>query len=603
MKKSLLLLLAILCSYSSFASHGMGGEITWACDGLGNYIFTVKFYRDCNGIPGPASITLSTNVPGVPTIDCPLLSQTDISPDGANGTGNSDCVNCPPVGVGGNGAVEEFVFQSAPTVLPGTPPAAGWFFNWGTCCRSNALNNLPSPSSLGFGLRAKMYPYPGFIADQCHDNSPYFAEKPSTIICTGYVFTYNHNAVDVELDSVVYSWDNPIEDPATTPYPWTPNIPWQAPYSMNNQLPGTPTLNIHSGELTYNPATGGYFATVIKATAYKCGVVAAEIWREINVILISGCTIPVTGNPLNYPPNVQPPFTDSLGVPRYDTTVYAGDTVNFNFIASDFDIYPPANLQTVTLNASGLEYGAGFTSTTTGCIIAPCATLSPAPPVSTMAFANTVFNWTTTTAHLGIGLGCVYFGNRYYFIVKAQDNYCPANAISNATIAITVLPNTPAPLVTWGNGELTCLTTGNYSYQWFLNRYAIGGATSQSYTPLTNGFYQVLAMHNVTGDGNYSEGIILTNVGMEVIQSISNLVIYPNPSRNGIFQLSFASAKEENIVISIKDIPGKSLTEKSLHNFTGKYSEEINLSSFSKGIYTVEIKTAEGTINKKLILL
>ena len=132
MKKALLLLLITFCSYSSFASHGMGGEITWTCDGTGNYIFNVKFYRDCNGIPGPGSITLNTNVTGVPTILCNLLTQTDISPDGSNGTGNT---NCPTCVTGGNGAVEEFVFQSAPTSLPGVPPATGWGFSWGDCCR------------------------------------------------------------------------------------------------------------------------------------------------------------------------------------------------------------------------------------------------------------------------------------------------------------------------------------------------------------------------------------------------------------------------------------------------------------------------------------
>jgi hypothetical protein len=234
----------------------MGGEITWTCSGT-SYVFRLKFYRDCNGIDGPSSTPLSTNVPGVPQIPMALLTQTDISPDGALNSGNTQCVNCPPPvgnGSGGVGAVEEFIFQSAPVVLPGTPPAGGWAFWWGDCCRSGSLNNIANPGSIGFGLRAKMYPYPGFTAGQCHDNSPYFAEKPSTIICTGYNFTYNPNAVDQELDSIVYSWDYPIDDVS---YPWTPYIQYSAPYSVNNQIPGTPTLNSQSGEINYNPLTGG----------------------------------------------------------------------------------------------------------------------------------------------------------------------------------------------------------------------------------------------------------------------------------------------------------------------------------------------------------
>jgi hypothetical protein len=85
--------------------------------------------------------------------------------------------------------------------------------------------------------------------------------------------------------------------------------------------------------------------------------------------------------------------------------------------------------------------------------------------------------------------------------------------------------------------------------------------------------------------------------------NVSDFSVYPNPSRNGIFKINFSSAEKENIIISIKDVFGKSFTERPLNNFIGTYSEEINLSSFSKGIYILEIKTENWTINKKLILL
>jgi hypothetical protein len=47
-----------------FADHMMGGEITWQCQPNGNFVFTLKLYRDCNGIPGIfGSITMQTTVP------------------------------------------------------------------------------------------------------------------------------------------------------------------------------------------------------------------------------------------------------------------------------------------------------------------------------------------------------------------------------------------------------------------------------------------------------------------------------------------------------------------------------------------------------------
>ena len=50
--KHLLFLLAALVTMGSKveASHLMGGEITWECQPNGQYIFTLRVYRDCNGI-------------------------------------------------------------------------------------------------------------------------------------------------------------------------------------------------------------------------------------------------------------------------------------------------------------------------------------------------------------------------------------------------------------------------------------------------------------------------------------------------------------------------------------------------------------------------
>ena len=84
----------------------MGGEITWRCNGNGQFVFQVKLYRDCNGIPGPQAINLVTNAPGG-NINCILVSQNDISPQGTG------CPTCPnPMGI--YYAVEEFIYESAP---------------------------------------------------------------------------------------------------------------------------------------------------------------------------------------------------------------------------------------------------------------------------------------------------------------------------------------------------------------------------------------------------------------------------------------------------------------------------------------------------------
>ena len=41
------------------ASHAMAVDITYECIGPNTYVFCVNFYRDCEGIPPPASVNLN----------------------------------------------------------------------------------------------------------------------------------------------------------------------------------------------------------------------------------------------------------------------------------------------------------------------------------------------------------------------------------------------------------------------------------------------------------------------------------------------------------------------------------------------------------------
>jgi hypothetical protein len=426
-----------------YASHGMGGEITWTCLGGGQFKFRMKFYRDCNGIT-PGNPSLTTTHPTVPTIPLALVAQNDISPNGFQSNGIALCPNCPDGGFPAiPGLVEEYVYESAPVVLPGVPPPAGWTFSWGECCRSNALNNILNPGSQGFANRAVMYPYNAQNTTICYDSSPFFSEKPSTIICTGYPFKYNPNAVDPELDSLVYSWGQPLDD-------FLAAVPFSPGYNVNSQLPSATqnpanvgaTINPRTGEITYTSFTGGYFVTVVKVTAYKCQQKVAEIFREINVVLNNSCT-PISAGAQNLPPQVNAPFYDPVtGLQTsYIDTVYAGDTVNFLLNIFDFDLFTNGTLQQLSIEASGGVFGTNFSNPNAGCVIPPCATLFPAPPFSVLAFGNVEFNWRTTCDHVaGLNLNCTSISNVYNFIIKATDNYCPANASNVSTISILVLP-------------------------------------------------------------------------------------------------------------------------------------------------------------------
>ena len=477
MKKLLILLIAIGSVTQLHATHLMGGEITWICidsgPDAGKYIFKLKLYRDCDGT-SLSTFAQTINVwdhPSVTSLSVDFISNTDISPDcDVTNSGNPqlDC-NSNPVG-----AVEEYIYESLPVSLPGSPPATGWHFTWDSCCRNGAITNLvlssPTSPSEGFTLRASMFPYYDNLgnvvpADPCFDSSPIFNESPQTIICTGYPFAYSHNASDSELDSISYDWDEPLDDfagaftPPTNPMP----LPFLAPYTYDAPLPGGVTLDNVTGEISYNSTISGNFVTVVRIDAFKCGQLVAQIYREIQAVLIACPSL--SGGTSNLPPTVSPPFTDPItGLPSYSTSVPAGGVINFSVHSDDFDIYGNGQPQDVTLEITGGQMAGDFV-TLSDCANPPCATFDNGagltPPFSNPTFVDGYFQWQTACSHVSTNVGCGNISNLYTFAIKAYDDFCPAPAITLATITIevTAANSLPQPDLQCaflnGDGDLT----------------------------------------------------------------------------------------------------------------------------------------------------
>ncbi len=477
LKQILLSLLFIpIFSLTSFGSHLMGGEITWTCLGTGQFVFNMVLYRDCNGIQAPLSLNLKVHYcPGLNTIPLNLKSQTDDSPvcnpagplitcDSAQ---NRGC--WPNCGVPVEGAMSEYIYQSNPITISGTPPATGWIFTYDNCCRNGAVVNLAGAvgDTLGFTLRAKMFAYNGLNTNPCYDSSPEFFEKPRAVLCTGYPFTFNQNAVDPELDSLHFAWAEPLDNfNGSCGTLFTPACPpalaFAPGYSYTNPLPGTPAvLNPNTGEIKYTSLTQGYFVMVVEVSAYKCGTLVAQVYREIQVIF-AACADIKPGEP-NHPPQMVPPFPDSIGGhTTYIDTVYAGDLVDFFITTTDTDLTPANTYQNLSITASSPEFDQNFTNSNGVCLLPPCATLTPPPALlSGQKTLTTEFKWQTTCNHLGFAVGCANFSNVYNFVIKASDDFCPIPGTTLSTVTIVVLPPPPLPppllkcVAVAANGDVT----------------------------------------------------------------------------------------------------------------------------------------------------
>ncbi len=446
MAKYLLLLFTIVFfSNGSNANHILGGEITWSCQGGGDYVFKLVFYRDCNEADiNTVNQTLNViNHPTVNTITVNFDSRVDLSPFCTEVAGGPIALDCGAGAFGGNGpgAIEKAVYISNPINLPGVPPAAGWIFTYESTFRSSTTTNItaPPPTITGWGItiEAKMFPIPGTTGG-CIDNSPQFLQDPYFVSCSGSPYDFNMNSVDPDLDSLNITFGNPLDQYSTygayNPPANPASIPFETGFSVNSPTPGVSMnpgnipaqLNPSSGDLNFLSNNTGEYIVKMVCQSFRNGILIGQVERDI-VLFIMACS----GS--NTAPTINGPFAG-----LFETTINAGDPVNFNITSTDIELLQDGTPQDNILTSTGLMYGNPITSNG-GCLIGPCATLNTAPPITGVQGVTATFDWQTSCDHLVSPTGYAADMVPYHFVFKVQDNYCSVPKVTYATVTINVL--------------------------------------------------------------------------------------------------------------------------------------------------------------------
>jgi hypothetical protein len=92
-----------------------------------------------------------------------------------------------------------------------------------------------------------------------------------------------------------------------------------------------------------------------------------------------------------------------------------------------------------------------------------------------------------------------------------------------------------------------------------------------------------------------------SSIRLEAGDAISNLDVYPNPSRD-VFNVTFTSDDVQDLEVRVINIVGEVLYTDNLEQFVGEYTKSVDLATYTKGVYFLEISTNNGVVNKKLIL-
>ena len=92
-----------------------------------------------------------------------------------------------------------------------------------------------------------------------------------------------------------------------------------------------------------------------------------------------------------------------------------------------------------------------------------------------------------------------------------------------------------------------------------------------------------------------------TTIRLEGAETIANLDVYPNPSRD-VFNVTFTSEEVQDLDVRVVNVVGEVIYTENLEQFVGEYTKAIDLATYTKGVYFLEITTDNGVVNKKLIL-
>lgn len=262
----------------SFASHIIGGEISYKCLGGDQFEITLDLFRDCR--PGTAAFDANTYIDvfndfGIRVLNLSVTPEfiADVPAD----------VGDPCLYVPDDICVETARYKVTANL---SDYGGGYQIVYQRCCRNSTISNIASPDSTGAT-------YTIYLSDKARDecnSSPVFGAYPPVFICVNKPINYVHSATDAEGDSLVYKLCTPFEGATfDAPHPFDPTPPpytevtWvDPPYNLDNLLGSTPALEIDSvsGLLTGLPQVQGQFVVGVCVEEYRDGVLLSETKRD-----------------------------------------------------------------------------------------------------------------------------------------------------------------------------------------------------------------------------------------------------------------------------------------------------------------------------------
>ncbi|BDS10516.1 T9SS type A sorting domain-containing protein [Aureispira anguillae] len=284
LKYALLALILFLgLQKETFATHIVGGEMTYDCLGNNQYRINLKIYRDCDsGIPwfdNPASIGIfNAQTNGfISTVSIPLDTASN----------DTLSLNYPDTCLPPNLCLHATVYSTVVT-LPVN--SSGYVISYQRCCRNYNIVNIIDPNNTGMTITTEITA----AALLSCNSSPKFNNEVPLHLTVNDTFSVDLSATDADGDSLVYVFYAPFDGgtsgnplpipPAAPPYN---SVSHHAPYTYQSPIGNTLfNWNPSTGELSGTPTISGTFLVGFSILEYNtAGVLLSKTYKDFTIQL------------------------------------------------------------------------------------------------------------------------------------------------------------------------------------------------------------------------------------------------------------------------------------------------------------------------------
>lgn len=200
----------------------------------------------------------------------------------------------------------------------------------------------------------------------------------------------------------------------------------------------------------------------------------------------------------------------------------------------------------------------------------------PTSSVFTVSTCSPSYTWAQN--------GTVYNASGMYNDTIPNAAGCDSVVTLNLTITNFVATATD-------NGNATITASAGTTYQWVncTTNTPIAGATAQTFAATANGSYAVIVSNGTCSDT--SNCVNITNVGIKE-NTLSTISVHPNPTHDVVIVTMDASSA----IVEVMDVQGKLVQTTQI-----KSGDQVDLSAYERGVYTLRIKTELGTSIERIV--